>query len=209
MATMAELTWQVNGFTRDGKRGLRIRVTSRPRPIEKLLGNKRAYYNHFMYWLKQAGKYAFIDLYIDSEGGSVHSACGMVRALAMQGWKGKDVRILINGRCDSAATLLLKLYAPVYITETGSVYIHMPSRVRYVKSGDGYREKETSRHGMETTAGMFEGAYLHRMKRNGEKFGKKSGIRAMMEKGHRFGAREAVAVGLCDGIMSRETFDRG
>ena len=206
---MSEMDWSVRAVVRDGRRGLVIRVFSVARPYEKLCRNKREYYNKFMTGLRNAGRHEFVDLVIDSGGGAVHSAMGMVAALGVEGWKGKTTRILIDGQCGSAATLLLKLQAPVYITEGGSVFVHMPSSVRLQKAKSGeYVKVGTPTRAMDTTARMLEGACVHRMKRNGKR-SRKGEVRGLMEQAHRFTAKEAVAFGLCDGFMRREAFEKG
>ena len=209
MATMPEVTWKMVTAKRGGDRFLKIWVTSRDIPIEKHLFDKRRYCVHFAQWIKKAGDFSHIDIYVNSPGGSVTSVCGMLYALGIAGFRGKKIRVLIDGRCDSAATLLLKLSWPVYITETSSVYIHMPSSERFRKTREGFVWVGVSKTGLRNTVGLFEGAYLHRVKMNGKKMGRKSEIRELMAKGHRFSAKEAVGFGLCDRIMSREEFDKG
>lgn len=206
MANMAELGWTM---TRRKDGGIRVKVASVSKPVEKLLGNRREYYNKFMRHLKAAGEYTDIWIQIDSTGGSLASACGMLQALGMSGAKGHKMRVLIHGRCDSAATMLLKLPWPVYITPTSGIYIHMPSSARYKKEkGGGYSMISCRKMDREAAVGAMESAYIHRCKANGKKK-KRREIRAMMEEGRRFTPAEAVEYGLADGIMTEAEFEKG
>lgn len=206
MAMMAELGWTM---TRRKDGGIRVTVTSVSKPVEKLMGNRREYYNRFMRHLQKAGEYEDIRIIINSTGGSLASACGMLQALGMAGAKGKKMRILISGRCDSAATMLLKLPFPVYITPTSSIYIHMPNNARYKKEkGGGFSMVSLKRMDKEAAVGAMEGAYIHRCKSNGKKKKRKE-IRAMMEEGRRFTPQAAVEYGLADGIMTAAEFEKG
>ena len=203
---MAELGWKM---TRMQNGGIRLKVTSVSKPVGKLLVNKREYYNRFIRQLKAAGEFKDIWIEIDSTGGSLASACGMIQALGIAGWKKHNMRILINGRCDSAATMLLKLPFPVYITPTSGMYIHMPSSVKYKRKNDGcgYFQTGITRMDKEASVGAMEGAYIHRCKSNGKKK-KRREIRAMMEESRRFSPAEAVEYGLADAIMTATEFER-
>ena len=206
MAMMAELGWTM---TRRKDGGIRVTVNSVSKPVEKLMGNRREYYNKFMRHLQKAGEYEDIRIIINSTGGSLASACGMLQALGMAGAKGKKMRILISGRCDSAATMLLKLPWPVYITPTSGIYIHMPSSARYKKDkGGGFSLISCRKMETEAAVGAMEGAYIHRCKANRKKKKRKE-IRAMMEESRRFTAEQAVEYGLADGIMTAAEFEKG
>ena len=63
-------------------------------------------------WL-DAGEYGEIRIVINSTGGSLASACGMLQARGIAGAKGHKMSVLISGQCCSAATMLLKLPFPV------------------------------------------------------------------------------------------------
>ena len=205
MANMAELAWTIHRMKNGG---IRIQVKSVGKPVQKLLRTKREYMNKFINHLKAAEPYGDIWLYIDSTGGSVDSAMGMIAALGMAGWKKHKMRILIEGNCGSAATLLLSLPWPVYITETSRIFLHMPFPARYVKNGDGYRRKTVSAIGFNSTAGMFVGEYRRACRRNGIKHTKKE-IKLLMEEGKSFTPQEAVEFGFCKEIMNRWEFDKG
>lgn len=205
MANVAELGWEIRRMQNGG---IRIKVTSTGKPIQKLKRNKREYMNKFINHLKAAEPYGDIWLHIDSTGGSLDSAMGMIAALGMAGWKKHKMRILIEGNCGSAATLLLSLPWPVYITETSRIYIHMPSSSRYVKTNGDYKQKKVSTIGFNSTAGMFVGEYRRACKRNGKKHTKKE-IKLLMEKGTSFSPKEAVEFGFCEGIKNRWEFDKG
>ena len=85
MAMMAELGWTI---TRLKNGGIRLAVKSVSKPVEKLLLNRREYFNRFMQNLKVAEEYGEIRIVIDSTGGSLASACGMLQALGIAGAKG-------------------------------------------------------------------------------------------------------------------------
>ena len=206
MTMMAELGWQT---TRMQNGGIRVKVTSVSKPVGKLLLNRREYYNKFIRHMKAAGEFKDIWSEVNSTGGRLASACGMVQALGVAGWKGHKMRVLINGRCDSAATMLLKLPFPVYITPTSSIFIHMPNNARYKKEkGGGFSMVSLKRMDKEAAVGAMEGAYIHRCKSNGKKKKRKE-IRAMMEEGRRFTPQAAVEYGLADGIMTAAEFEKG
>ncbi len=206
MAMMAELGWTI---TRMKNGGIRMTVESVSKPVEKLLINRREYFNRFMQNLKAAGEYGEIRIVINSTGGSLASACGMLQALGIAGAKGHKMSVLISGQCCSAATMLLKLPFPVYITPTSSIYIHMPNNARYKKEkGGGFSMVSLKRMDKEAAVGAMEGAYIHRCKSNGKKKKRKE-IRAMMEEGRRFTPEAAVEYGLADGIMTAAEFEKG
>ena len=185
---------------------LRAIIRSVDKPIKQMRLNRREYYEHARSYLLKAGDFREIWVEIDCQGGSLDSAIGITTALCQMH---QPARILIDGRCDSAGTLLLELPAPVYITERSGIYIHSPSRERYQRQKDGeYKLVATEKWGMKIAKKYFLVAYRIRMRQTKHKTRKKI-IRGWIEDGMRFNARQAVEAGLCDAVMSRAEFEKG
>ena len=129
MATEVKMT--LANLKRGGEAfAVKASITSIDKPIEHMQRDRREYYERYRKYTRQSGvaDASEIQVYINSQGGRVDSAIGITTALCM--YK-KPMRILIDGSCCSAATLLLELPAPVYITPTSRIYLHAPMRMRY------------------------------------------------------------------------------
>ena len=186
--------------------GIRCLITSVDKPIRQMLLNRREYYEKARAYLKKAGDFDKIWIIVDSQGGSLDSAIGLTSALCMEK---VPKRVLIDGCCHSAATLLLELDAPVYMTERSSIYIHSPNRQRYKRQPDGeYQLVNTESYGMKLAKAYMVESYKIRCKRTRKKHRKRE-YRQWVEEGKRFTAAEAVEAGMADGIMSRAEFDKG
>lgn len=185
---------------------LRAIITSVDKPIRQMLLNRREYYEKARAYLKKAGSFDQIWVEIDSQGGSIDSASGIVAALCQQT---EPMRILIDGSCHSAATLFLELPAPVYMTERSSIYVHSPSRQRYQRQKDGsYKLVATEKFGMKIAKAYFVETFRLRTNRTKHKTRKKI-IREWIENGQRWKADQALEAGLCDGVMTRTEFEKG
>ena len=185
---------------------LRAIITSVDKPIRQMRLNRREYYEKAREYLRKAGDFKELWIEIDCPGGSLDSAIGITTALCQMH---QPARILIDGRCDSAGTLLLELPAPVYITERSGIYIHSPSRERYQRQKDGeYKLVATEAWGMRLAKKYFLQTYRIRMSQTKHKTRKKT-IRGWIENGMRFNAEQAVGAGLCDAVMSRAEFEKG
>lgn len=188
----------------DGK--IRVMVTSENKQGGVVL-NRRQYWEKFANHLKNAKPFDRMDIIINSTGGMVDSAIGMVMALEMIK---KPTRILIEGNCGSAATLLLEMSCPVYMTENSAIYTHRPSRQRFQINKKTGEEKivNTESYGMRRMKMYFRETYMIRTKRNKKKHKRKE-IKQWIEEGRRFTAKEAVEAGMADGLMSRVDFEKG
>ena len=200
MAT--ELGWNLSRVTRGKRVTLKISIYSKDIPPEKALQNAISYETKFAKHLKRAGEYDDVEIYINSGGGAIDSAYGMVQAL--YGIK-KPGRILVDNYAGSAATLVLcGMKCMAYMVPGGRIKVHMPSRQIF----------KGKRGGPWTVYQKFAGAlavnnmlafYRSRTKR---KHSRKD-IRGWMEAGKSFTPEEAVAAGLIDGIMTRTEFEKG
>ena len=185
---------------------LRCIVTSVDKPIKQMCRDRREYMEKFQKHLKNAGEFSTIWVEINSTGGSIDSAIGMVAALCQ---RHEPMRILIDGRCDSAATLLLELPAPCYITERSGIYIHSPCTQRYQRQSDGeYKLIKTENMALKMSKSYFSAAYRIRGKQSHKKI-KRRTIKEWLTRGARFSAQNAVDVGLCCAVMTRTEFEEG
>ena len=167
-------------------------------PKNKVLENAYTYKDKFMAQLEMLGEFERLDIIIDSRGGSLDSAWGLVDALyAMPG----KARVLIDGQCGSAATMIpAGIKGPVFITERSSVYIHGPQAAPNDRGGKIFALYQ--RFAKKWSTKMMVKFYRTRIKKP------RKTIRQWMENGTRFSPKEAVEVGFCDGIMSRYEFER-
>lgn len=206
MAMTSELRIMTARKQADGS--LRIEIKSlavRPERIQ----NQRQYAGMYADQIEFAGgmKATRIDILLDSHGGAVHSALGLIHAL-QSGKIGKiPKRILITGLCGSAATLMTGMGVPMYIVPTGRVYVHAPKMAREAPAGFLGRLRE--RIGTDETARIMVSCYQGRMKSNGQRMKKAEILDWMRGTGTYFSATEAHMIGLVDGIVRREDFDKG
>lgn len=185
---------------------LRVIISSVDKPIKQMLLNRKEYYEKAKAYLDKAGKFDRIRVEINSQGGSLDSAIGITTALCQ---RHEDMRILIDGRCDSAATLLLELPAPVYITQNSGIYIHSPCTQRYQRQKNGeYKLIQTESFALKMAKSYFSAAYRIRGKQSGKKIRRRD-IRMWLARGARFAPQEAVDAGLCCKVMSRVEFEKG
>ena len=207
MATEVKMT--LSNLSRGGKAfAVRATVTSVDKPIEHMQRNRREYYERYRKYTKQSGVADAdeVQVIINSPGGRVDSAIGITTALCMHK---KPMRVLIDGTCCSAATLLLELPAPVYITPYSKILLHSPMRMRYKREKDGtYNMVNAEKYGLRLVKAYMTEAVRIRCKRTKHKVRKRT-IREWIENGKWFSAQEAVEAGLCDGIMTRDEFERG
>lgn len=135
-----------------------------------------------------------LDLIIDSRGGLAESACGLLDVLEDLD---RPIRVLIDGQCSSAATLIAfgAVVGDVSITPNSYVYVHMPTVGRYKQEGGIWTAMK--RLGTLTCAHLFMGTYAARSKQS------KRIWKQYMVEGTTFKAPDAVAVGLCDRVLER------
>lgn len=191
--------------TRDGKLQM-LKITTAETTPGKQLPTGQAYSEVFQEKLSQFGRIDCLNMIIDSRGGSFYSAAGCqdaIRKLQKAGKIGK-IRILIDGQCSSAATLVaFSNYenCEVNITPGSGIYIHMPKVYQYTRTGGIWSviQKMGSRTVTTTFLEMYR-KQTHAPKRV---------IREWMEKGKHFNAGEAVNIGFCDRIMTRYEFEKG
>ena len=191
--------------TRDGKLQM-LKITTAETTPGKQLPTGKAYSEVFQKKLEQFGRIDCLNMIIDSRGGSFYSAAGCqdaIRKLQKAGKIGK-IRILIDGRCSSAATLVaFSNYenCEVNITPSSGIYIHMPKVYQYTKTGGIWSviQKMGTKTVIKTLVEMYRNK-THVPKRV---------IREWMEKGKFFNAGEAVNIGFCDCILTRTEFEKG
>lgn len=185
---------------------LRAIITSVDKPIKNMCRDRREYYNKARAYLLRAGDFREIWVEINSQGGSLDSVSGIALALCQ---RKEPMKILIDGRCDSAATLLLELPAPCYITDKSGIYIHSPCTQRYQRQKDGeYKLIKTEKFALSAARSYFSSAYRIRAKQSGKKLKRKT-IKDWLLKGARFTALEAVQVGLANHVTTRTEFEKG
>lgn len=185
---------------------LRCIITSVDKPIKAMCRDRREYMEKARKYLNNAGEFSAIWVEINSAGGSIDSAIGLTAALCQ---RHEPMRILIDGRCDSAATLLLELPAPCYITEKSGIYIHSPCTQRYQRQKDGeYKLVQTKDFALRMAKSYFSAAYRIRGKQSGKKIRRKD-IKMWLVRGARFNAQMAVDAGLCCAVMTRTEFEKG
>jgi len=190
---------------RDG-RLLYMKITTRETSPGRQLPTAQAYSDAFRKSLEQFGRIDHLNLIIDSRGGSYYSAAGCQDCITRMQRAGKigSVRILIDGQCGSAATVVA--FAPynnraVFITPSSRVYIHNPKIYQYTRTDGIWGMIE--RVGTSVTISTIRKLYSYRTGR------KRGEIREWMDEGKHFTAQEAVDVGFCDGIMTRTDFEKG
>lgn len=191
--------------TRDG-RFVELKIHTAEVAPGKQLDTGMAYSEAFRKKLSQFGRIDVLKMSINSRGGSFYSAAGCqdaIRRMQKAGQIGK-VKILIEGLCGSAATLVaFSNYkdCEVCITPGSRVYIHMPKVYEYRRSGGIW--SVIQKMGTRTAVRTFLELYRDRMKGV-----PKAEIQAWMEQGKSFNAGEAVSLGLCDRIATREQWNK-
>lgn len=176
-------------------------VTSVDKPVEKLRKSGAEYEGIYRKELAAAEPYDRIDLIIDSAGGSVASADGMCAAILDTK---KPVRVLIDGRCMSAATMVAygvdaKI---VCITSRSHIMFHMPTVTGYKKMGGIWTALyQFIRAG--TVNAMIS---IYRAK---SKTFSRSQLKHMMESSATMTPAQAVVAGFADKIVTMDAFQRG
>ena len=203
---VSELKWEIRK-TQDG--GIRIIVTSADKMPNQILRDMRAYYNKYRKHLDRAGEYNSIRIHVNSPGGNVNGALGMLEALDEVGRRHPDMPVatLIEGNCNSAATMFLGVRGPTYITPGSGITVHRARMVTYRRKKPGLWEKIRETFGRGWSDNLMAVTYRTACKSNGKKVTRKQ-VNEWMDNGRRFTAEEAVEVGLCAGIMTRTEFDR-
>lgn len=190
---VGELKWQL--LKRPGG-VLQAIVTSVDKEPRQLLRDAWAYSKKFKRELDAVGPFTRLDLIINSHGGAVNSAYGMTRAALDCK---RPIRVLIDGDCGSAASFVAYgVGVPVQITQMGSIYIHMPKS--YNAKRDGQLMEILSK--MNTVNYMISiyRACLHWRRKD---------VRQMIKDSRRFKPQEAVNVGLCTEVTTRQIWEAG
>ena len=181
---------------------LQATVSSVSVPLESMLPDGPAYQRRFEDDLRAVGSFDRIDILIDSMGGLVDSAAGMSSAILATK---KPVRVLIQGACGSAATLIAYGTAAktICITHSGKLVFHMPRVEGYghTKSGVWKLIYSFSRLG---TVNAMVGLYRARSKRFS-----RAELKQMMSEERLLSAHEAVEAGFADKIVTLDAFQRG
>lgn len=205
VAMVNELKWDIKKSVnrKTGKIELEITISSVGKPPNQVFRGRNArkeYYEKFKRHLLAAGDdYQSAVIYINSQGGSIDSAYGMVCALHDVLIAKINVTVLITGTCGSAATMILGCGWPVYIRPTARVYIHCGRRTKYRKTG-GEWEEVGRRPGSRWNRAVLRDVYVRRIRKWSKKKISRKQVKDWMNEGKWFSAEEAVEVGLCDGI---------
>lgn len=158
----------------------------------KQVRNGYDYAKQYRDGLERLMPFTRLDLVIDSSGGLVESACGLLDALEDLD---RPVRVLIDGVCYSAATLVAVCAKETCITPGSRIMIHTPRLASY-KKAEGIWSPVT-KLGNLATARTFSQAYH-------DKTGQpRQLIKEWMKAERTFTAQEAVDAGFCDRIMNR------
>lgn len=140
-----------------------------------------------------------LDLVIDSQGGMTESAIGLVDALEEMEI---PVRVLIEGQCWSAATLVAfsHVVGQVDISPVGSVYLHQSKLASYRRKNGIWQV--AYRLGNLSTSALFAGTYAART-------GKPKRLcKEWIKAGVRFTAEQAVEAGFCGRVVMRYQWER-
>ena len=176
------------------KRGntLQCKVSSvgvRPEQVQNGQDYERAFAEAF----ERHRPFSRLDVVIDSPGGAIESACGLLSAIEALD---VPVNVLIDGQCGSAAGLVAFSNTwPVDITPNSRVTVHMPTAAGYRNEGGAWtliRKLAT-----QSSIHLLAGTYAARTKR------RKKVCREWMEQGRTFTAEEAVENDLCRYILRR------
>lgn len=140
-----------------------------------------------------------LDVIVDSPGGEPQSYLGVAQAL--KSWR-HSKRLLIDGQCSSAATLILCVphWDSVCITARSSIQIHASKSTTYAKRSGAFRILGEQRG---TSTRKFERLYI---RRTGRKPGE---IMRWMDENKRFTAPEACMVGFADEMLPRTDWEKG
>lgn len=198
MANNKEFKWSL--LRRPGG-VLSAMVTSVEKPVDKLKKSGAEYEQIYRADLAAAEPYDRIDLIIDSAGGSVASADGLCAAVLATK---KPVRVLIDGRCMSAATMVAYGVGAktVCITSRSHIMFHMPTVVGYKNKGGIWTALYSFiRSG---TVSAMIGLYRARSKTFS-----RSTLRHMMENSATMTPAQAVETGFADKIVTLDAFQRG
>ena len=192
----SELQWKVRKI-KDGY--IRITVNTGQKPPDKIM-NSYGYEARFRKDLKRYGKIDRIDLIINSPGGAVASAYGMLAAL--YDLKKCHGRVLIDDYAGSAATIVaFGCKAPVFIVPGGRIMVHMPKAVMTAGKGGIWATYE--RLAKRSAVNMIAAIYRGKCKK------KRKEILEWMENNRLMKDWECMEEGLCDGIMTRAEFEKG
>jgi len=107
------------------------------------------------------------------------------------------VRVLIDGRCDSAATLIAFSHpvTTAEITPSASIFLHNPTICSYRRTAGVWNM--VKKIGNITTAHFFAATYAARTGKT------KAQCKQWMKAGTRFDAQQAVDQGFCSRIVQR------
>lgn len=189
----SDLTWTL---TKRPGGILLCEVRSRPRRADQLLDG-HAYARLYAAQLAAFVPFVRVDVVISSLGGAVDSALGMAKALLSCR---RPVRILLDGACASAATIVaFSFRRPVSVTPGASISLHMPRIGGSTPRGfwwdklAGMRRAEITRY-----MALLYGHAARRSRRE---------MLSWMQTGKFLSAREALESGLAGEIISRSAWE--
>lgn len=174
-------------------------VTSVPVKAEQLL-SAGGYERRFRAQLADCLPCDRLDLVIDSAGGALASAEALTKAIA--DLAKCPVRVLIDGQCASAATLVAMAAdkGQLMITPRSSVFVHEPKAYGIERVGGALRLYQ--KVGRVVAVSTLVTVYRSRLK------WPRREIRKMIHGSRRFTAAEAVEAGFCDAVCERWIFEK-
>ncbi len=200
-------TW-IHTDPKTGRKALRLKLSTRSVSPGQMISGYGPVMRHYKKWMTQLLRARRregcrrLDIVINSTGGATAAAEGVGRALQHCGMQG---RILIDGACSSAATLIAFLPGwPVASTAGSHMRIHSASRTKFRKKKGTWEKLATLTGdiGLSTTDDVLLALYRRRTGRSEEQ------IREWMASQKQFRAAEAVAFGLADEMALREEWER-
>lgn len=152
-----------------------------------------------------------VQIYVDSRGGDSKSAMGIIAALAKIPRR-IPMRILIKGQCASAATFVLGLRGECYIVPSGTITVHRGT-ITHTDPETGEETESRDGIGIDSITQALEETYRNRMRRNlkwREYRTKRElpGVWMAISGDTTFTAEQAVKMGLADGVMTAEDFEK-
>lgn len=186
---------------------LQVLIRTEDVPEEKCLPQSFLYKYKMQEEMRALEPWEDVEIYINSRGGDFRSAMGIYDALrAVKPWF--PMRTLICGTCASAATLLLGLRGPKYITPEGRIFIHIGTGKTIQEDGTEKETKETPAVG--AAFEILDDVYRRAMRSN-------LGRRAARRRKHlpavwaaeekEFLAEDAVREGLVRDVLNKKSFE--
>ena len=176
---------------------LLVEITSVPKEPNKFLKDAIAYEKKYRAMLDAMRPYTRARIVIQSHGGEMNSALGLMSAL-----RGISVpcTLLIRGYAESAAAMIAFGLdnCPVYITPGASVMMHMPKVQKYSKKGGIWTV--VGRLTRASTVNMLVKIFADAC------HAKKKVVREWLESNKRFNPHEMALLKMIRGVMTQDDF---